>query len=780
MMTSSSKISANDLKALLGLDSQIYQNFGKKWQEIKSFPEIQNGFITWTKQYPFLHEHLDQKSQKNELFKRNSYFIWILSHFLKQIFPTFTLTNEFLTPFSFLNDHSDKFLTELKGRENKKFVSIDFHDFGNLEMFGPLLNQLVELETQEEKGMFFTTPLLAQFVVSQVESNGAKILEGNIIDPTCGTGSIILHVLKSLLNITQQKLKNASVDVMQIVGRLYGIDENPAALFATLTNLILFLAREFPTYTDWDSIYSLLSDHFICRDLFTLAESSKPLNNFPKFDIAMGNLPWNVINNLRNPEMRLQTLALAKQYHLFMSWKNQANLEIATILWEIIRQNLVTNTGQLAFLLPASLLTASQHALFRQFSGLQNIESYSLFPDFFPIHSMLLIAQKTIPNTILNEKKDFQARCILSKTVNFNLETNSWEISEPTPLNPAYVRYYRKHPYIGKYIAKTGNQELIPIQKSPYYSLVHRGVDITPRKLLFVSVLDNTSDRIPEGRKQSSPESSYVVPDLNQISSTHSQRWNSVELPPTYIETKYLFSVVKSTNLVPFQLSKPYTAFLPFKREYSQYTPIPLENLSSLAQTHWQKITQIYQENRSPSSKNTTLMENLCYGKKIFNPALCSPLKVLYPVGGSNCKAAILREPDWMIDVTFYYLSPANEDEAYYLLAWLNSSLLKKNLYRVCTVGANGSIRVIHLAPWQFPLPLFTNSVVQQKIVQLGKKMETFVVKILKHPDFNSYTKNPLKTPSLAKIYKFLANSSQYQTFQAKLTHLFLALFNLS
>lgn len=86
----------------------------------------------------------------------------------------------------------------------------------------------------------------------------------------------------------------------------------------------------------------------------------------------------------------------------------------------------------------------------------------------------------------------------------------------------------------------------------------------------------------------------------------------------------------------------------------------------------------IYQNNRNQKARNTSLIQSISYGKKLFNPHLTQYLKVIYPVGGSRCKAAVIRDSKLLIDVTFYYLTPKCENEAYYLLAWLNSNFYKK------------------------------------------------------------------------------------------------------
>ncbi|MHA1610979.1 MAG: hypothetical protein ACTSYU_02910, partial [Promethearchaeota archaeon] len=478
-------------------------------------------------------------------------------------------------------------------------------------------------------------------------------------------------------------------------------------------------------------------------------------------------------NNIQNPDLRELVKILAKKHHLFMAWKNQSNLEIATILFEIIRKILLADDGFLAFFLPASLLTATQHAKFRRFKGLRNIRDYQIFPDVFPIHTMLLSAEKVSEDEDIKDLQTYLPKPLISQTATFDQGANSWKLSDETKKAPAYVRFHQNQPLIGKYIVPNSSKSHVIIKKSPYYSETYRGVDITPRKLLFVE-MEFSGKAIPKNLDHGDLVS--IQPTESQFRSTHSNRWNDHQFEPTRVENQFLFPVIKSTDLIPFHTYEPHYAFIPIKLRYSpttsssSYNLVSTSDLPSHSQKHWNSIDETYRQFRNPNSKNKTLGQSLSYGKKLFQPALTSALKVVYPVGGSYCKAAILREPLWMVDVTLYYLSPRNEDEAYYLLAWLNSDFLNGNLHRVCTIGANGSIRVIHLAPWQFPLPTFSQTQDCLAISEIGRKMENCAYEIYRENWDISPNQSPQKKPGLSKIYNKLRENLQYRQLQLDLS----------
>ncbi len=764
-------ITGKDLQNQFGPQSIPYNLFFEHWKQIQVTPSIklsiERSYGDWIANYPQLSSHLSSESEKSELFARTSYFLWILIQICSQTAPSIPLKIPSLKPFHFLFDSTLQATLENPKLKKCSQMIPHFSLFAEEEMFGHLMNNLLQLSTQEEKGMFFTPQHLVEFLLEIIppkQKSQANIIQDRIIDPTCGSGAILTEIVRTVL----QRKETFEIHLKQLLN-IYGIDENPAAIFSTFTNIIIKFAQKYPEKEKIQSFVSQFHSHLICMDLFSLDENLDLAQQIPKFNIALGNLPWNVLNNIQNPDLRELVKKLAKKHHLFMAWKNQSNLEIATILFEIIRKNLLRDDGFMAFYLPASLMTGTQHAKFRKFTGLGQIREYRIFPDVFPIHTMLLSAIKVLDD--VRDPQTYQPKPIVSQSATFDVTTNSWNLSEQIEKVPAYVRIHQKQPLVGKYIVPNTSEPQVIIQKSPYYSETYRGVDITPRKLLFVE-MESSGKTDPITKDQEKLVS--IRPTKTQYRSTHSIRWNDHQFEPTKVEKQFLFPVTKSTDLIPFHTYDPNYAFIPIKLNTSlppsSFELVSVSDLPPHSQKHWNNIDKTYRQFRNPNAINKTLGQSLCYGKKLFQPALTSALKVVYPVGGSYCKAAILRESSWMVDVTLYYLSPKNENEAYYLLAWLNSDFLNKNLSRVCTIGANGSIRVIHLAPWQFPLPMFSHSSDFLAISEIGKQMEICAQKIYRD-EFDIVPSHSIKKkPGLAKIYRKLRENPDYLQIQLDLS----------
>ncbi|WP_457559176.1 N-6 DNA methylase [Candidatus Harpocratesius sp.] len=817
-MSDQCSISAEELKNQFGSESTFFHLYSQIFIENINSQEFKSSYRYWTKEFGNLSAHLNSEEMKLEFYLRISYFIWISQQIIHEIDSTFDFDQNL--PFSFASFQFN-FNYPIQSLENKQFFAkkplnnklpnnmFVIKKFADEDLFSPLLTDLLSLDTLEEKGMFFTPNSIARFLVYQLNRFDGFTLENAIIDPTCGSGAILRVIVRQILDLNIPFSK-----FLHYFSNIFGIDENPAALLSTILNLWIMITKHYNHQYNFKQLYSYFKKNYFCLDLLDISDnklfserifhifhivptgtsfqSSKIQKNKHKpntryFFTAIGNLPWNVLNNIRTPALKDKILSLAKYYQIGMTWKNQSNIEIATIFFEIIRRTLVKAGGIMAFLLPASLLTGSQHAKFRRFLGISEILSFQLFPDFFPIHSMLLICRTKYDNTSeLDSNLKYVPLPIKSSKVTF-LEKQNTETKHPS-LNwieeflgisyPATFKIYRNQPLVGKYIVKSQYHSKISISPSDYTKLVYRGFDITPRKLLFI---DCNRKHIKDPKK----EVIQIFPIKSGYSSTQSTRWNNVTFTPTKIERDFIFQLIKSTDLIPFKIISQHFAFLPIKLEKKRYHVLSENQLPPLAKEHFKRLKIIYQNNRNQKARNTSLIQSISYGNKLFNPHLTQNIKVIYPVGGSRCKAAIIRDSKLLIDVTFYYLTPKCENEAYYLLAWLNSNFLQENLHRVCSIGANGSIRVIHLAPWQFPLPEYKNANDYNKIAEIGKKMETRVFQIYHENKIDidltkstNLSNNHINHRySLSKIYKLLNQDDLYQQYQIQLSkalqHLF-------
>jgi ribosomal protein L17 len=248
---------------------------------------------------------------------------------------------------------------------------------------------------------------------------------------------------------------------------------------------------------------------------------------------------------------------------------------------------------------------------------------------------------------------------------------------------------------------------------------------LVPRNLIFVRILEENGDIVK------------IAPDLNIISKKDFN-WDFHAYENAFIEKRYIFKAIKSTNMVPFGLISDELVFLPIEKQGSIFhTKIT----GKYGKEHFKQISKIYQEKQKDNARILTLEARLNYGSALTRADQYSRLKIIYAGIGTTVKAVILRD-SYIIDTSVYYYIPDTENEAYYLSAYLNSTIITENVRLIGSTGQSGSLRNIHKTPLKFGLPKFDdNNIFHLNLVHLGKEAENLVQKLIKTANQNSITK---------------------------------------
>jgi hypothetical protein len=217
--------------------------------------------------------------------------------------------------------------------------------------------------------------------------------------------------------------------------------------------------------------------------------------------------------------------------------------------------------------------------------------------------------------------------------------------------------------------------------------------------------------------------------------------------------------VIKSTELVKFYVFDFYTVFLPLKKEDLSFD---YSSLKTHAKKFYDKINEIYLNNKKDSTMNESLMDNLNRWAKLINARQISKIKVVYNNSGSVVNSAVVQG-DFLItgDLSFY--STSNMNEAYYLSAILNSPLMTKQ------VQIKKSSRHIFKIPFEIPIKIYDkNNDNHRKLAELAKKAhkisETTTIE-LKRKNNQPISKNKIQSilskdlaPILNEIDEILTN----------------------
>ena len=223
-------------------------------------------------------------------------------------------------------------------------------------MIGKAYENHIPESERKKLGQFYTPQFIVEYLVEQLKLTS----ESQILDPACGSGAFLTHVLNRLIEETDRSPSFA------IENNLYGIDINPFANQLTTMNLLLktLNCEERPKKINILSADSLIDKKIVGEELFLSdefgSEAKKNVRDLKKFfnsgekifDAIIGNPPYKCFGLKANTSMK-------KPYDCYLRnrWINSAVYKLSYYPLFIERSiELLRNGGVLAFILPDSFL----------------------------------------------------------------------------------------------------------------------------------------------------------------------------------------------------------------------------------------------------------------------------------------------------------------------------------------------------------------------------------------------------------------------------------------
>ena len=546
--------------------------------------------------------------------------------------------------------------------------------------FDYLYQNLIASTIRHKSGEFYTPPFLTKKMVEESYTFG-----DNVLDPCCGSGNFLIEVIKRI--ISSEKSINEKIDALN---NLYGFDINPISVYISKVNLLILLKE---LLNDGVSINLYLKDF-----LFDNTSNLKK-----KFDLIIGNPPWYTLRDIDSIENQEKIKNLAEKLGIKPKPKNILNIEIASLFFYQAKEIYMKESSKIFFVITKGVITGSHASKFRNFDEFKNIKIWFFnkkIESLFNIDFICLYAEKDVKS---KNKLDYEfpASYFTIREENIDYFSNLELILEKVDsMIPYYIEKEGENKQVYKLISKKSYEELIPIKNSYYKKLFHKGADLNPRNLIFI-----TSESINDELNKISPDS--------RIFFRAKSSWNKNEFSNEIIEKKYLFKVIKSTELVKFYVYDYYLVFLPLAKNDLIFN---YNELSNYAKIFYDKINKIYLKNKKETTKHNSLLDNLNRWSKLINQRQKSQIKVVYNNSGSNLNSAVIIG-DFLItgDLSFY--DTKNADEAYYLSAILNSNILGKQ------IKIKKSSRHIFKIPFEIPIEKFdSNNSNHIKLSNLGKK----------------------------------------------------------
>ncbi|MFW9853801.1 MAG: class I SAM-dependent DNA methyltransferase [Candidatus Thorarchaeota archaeon] len=667
-----------------------------------------------------------EQSLTIDLFIQHNYFILIVknavSHLIRQSF--------LLIPLDF-----SMWAYEIK--EIKQRIALFFRGvkINAEDVFNQLYEELIPPNTRLMLGEYYTPFSLAETVVKETYTLGARVL-----DPSCGSGTFLLALVNRILfaPLTQKKKDIA-------LQNLFGMDINPIAVFTTKVNLALHTART----TSQPLTHNVVWDDFLFPNSVSNF-SPLPTSNtdFPSvkhmdeenFDLVIGNPPWLVLSGIRSSSYKSSLRDLARHFGLHPRARNLPNIEVSALFLHQSIAHALRDGGTVAFLISNAIINGSQHNGTRAFLNMDHIRIWRFSRDLFRIHNICFIAKKNIKASPIKYPSVFVTHYdILSKDGSTEFIKRKKEKYTP-------IKILR-----GLDGIREGAEKLIPVsshknllprlisKKNHYFAHCRKGADLYPRSLIFVNILNQTHNLV------------HIEPNIqNHVK----MPWNFRPFDEATVESDHIFYTVKSDLCVPFLILDRTSVFLPITfdtfLDFDGTSP-KVPNLK--ARKHYEQLTSIYETRQPKGKKPKDLWENLNFRKKLTHSAQLAPLKVVTPASAGFVKAALIRKPGTIIDVSLYYVPVPTIDEGHYLLGILNAPCVAEDVRIRSSEGAGGGVRNLHKRPWEINIPIYNPEDRSHAAIQkLGGEMELKARKIALEWQKKEYMNNKGKKKAFNSI----------------------------
>ena len=404
-----------------------------------------------------------------------------------------------------------------------------------------------------------------------------------------------------------------------------------------------------------------------------------------KVDVIVGNPPWLTYNKTVDV-LRQKLRGLSEAHRIWAGGRYATHQDIAGLFFLRSMDLYLPEGGACSMVLPHSALIAGQYEKWRTgrwgaaaaalTANLAWQTPWDLEPlepnDFFPVPACVVHAQRT-PNNATGLPD----------------QVERWE---GTP---------------GGETTRSVTQLPAPDGGSPYRPRARQGATIVPRCLFFV--------------EETTADTSFTAAGTSLFNPRRGPQdkapWKNLplgELAESTVETVHVFDVHLGETVAPYVTLPPLRAVLPIstegKIERNTTGDVYLDSLSTRTRTRWQTMSNLWNQNKEATNRKT-LLEQLDYLSKLSAQLSWQhdnqerPFRVVYTSSGRPT-AAIVDNHKAVIDYTLFWISCDTQAEAHYLLAVINSDVLRDKVEPFMPKGQFGP-RHVQKHLWKLPIPTF-------------------------------------------------------------------------
>lgn len=447
-----------------------------------------------------------------------------------------------------------------------------------------------------------------------------------------------------------------------------------------------------------------------------------PLAFLGSFDYIVGNPPWLAYRYIADPNYQSIVKKMIKDvYGLVLDEHLMTHMELATLFFVRAVDKYLKEGGIIGFVMPRAIFSADQHDRFRagKFANVRlgfkkMIDCEGVEPLFY-VPTCVVIAEK-------GRETEYPVEGLI---VRGKLPER---IHKVLPLDEALKSLFIEKARF--YYNKIGTRSFLDTKevaikpcRSWYYPYFYQGATIVPQSCWFVDVVDASK---PDVVVVQSAKRSTVRGKIKET------------IPPMSVEGEFIYGVLTSAEVLPFIHLPPNIAVLPIRPRGDEYEIITKDQAAKLGYKHLAKWLEESESiwNKVRGAKKEDLYSWLDYRRKLTSQSPKAKYRVVYLTSATYLASCIVRNEPMEIDIakdklllngiiidaTLYHYDTHNEEEAYYLTAIFNSSVLDELIKPLQAKGDFGA-RHIHKKPLEFPIPKYDpNNDLHRRLAELGKR----------------------------------------------------------
>jgi hypothetical protein len=398
-------------------------------------------------------------------------------------------------------------------------------------------------------------------------------------------------------------------------------------------------------------------------------------------DRLVGNPPW-LAYRFMTPDMQAAFRALSEERGLWAGASVATHQDLSALFVVRAVELYLKPEGRFAFVMPFATLSRRQFAGFR--TARYTTQAGDLAIDFataWDLHKVKPNLFRVPPSVVIGSRAG-EPMALTSEAEHWSGRLPgrniSWALAEPhLTISAAGIEVARDAP------------------NSLYHSRFAQGASLVPRMLVLVEPAPSSPIGVAAGRT--------AVRSLR--SANEKQPWKSLLSLEGVVETEFVRPVHLGSTILPFRQLEPVQTVIPWDGNELLDGSNPKIDLYPGLAEWWRNAEQTWE--RSRGANRLSLTEQIDFRRKLTAEFPTAPHRVVYTKGGQYLAAARIDDSRVVIDHKLYWATATSLDEARYLTAILNASVLTALVAPLQSRGEHNP-RDFDKYVWRLPIPLYS------------------------------------------------------------------------